>query len=273
MLKEGTIEEVTEPTDWCVPMVPVVKPNGKIRICVDLRKLNEAVKREREIHSAYLRRCSSKASTSQSIFKIRRIKWLLADTSALSSKLTTFITPSGRLCFRRLPFGITSAPEMFQKTITNLLKDQRGVAAIQDDIIVDGKTVAEHDASLQRVLKTIAESGLRLNEKKGEIRKPKICFFGNVITEKGVSRDPEKVKAIQELPAPKNVSELRQLLGMINYLGKFLPNLSDVISPISELLKAHSAWNWSQPQMEAFERVKAMVTTAPVLAFYDVNTD
>ena len=160
---------------------------------------------------------------------------------------------------------------MFQKTITNLLKDQGGVAAIQDDIIVYGKTVAEHDASLQRVLKTIAESGLRLNEKKGEIRKPKICFFGNVITEKGVSRDPEKVKAIQELPAPKNVSELRQLLGMINYLGKFLPNLSDVISPISELLKAHSAWNWSQPQMEAFERVKAMVTTAPVLAFYDVN--
>ena len=93
----------------------------------------------------------------------------------------------------------------------------------------------------------------------------------DVISEKGVSPDPEKVEAIQELPAPKNVSELRQLLGMINCLGKFLPNLSDVISPIRELLKAHSAWNWSHPQMEAFERVKAMVTTAPVLAFYDVN--
>ena len=145
------------------------------------------------------------------------------------------------------------------------------MAAIQDDIIVYGKTIAEHDASLQRVFKTIAESGLKLNEKKCEIRKPKICYFGNVISEKGVSPDPEKVKAIQELPAPKNVSELRQLLRMINYLGKFLPNLSDVISPIDELLKVHSAWNWCHPQMEAFERVKAMVTTAPVLAFYDIN--
>ena len=69
MLKEGNIEEVTEPTDWCAPIVPVVKPNDKIRICVDLWKLNEAV-REREIHSTYLRRCSSKARTSQGIFKI-----------------------------------------------------------------------------------------------------------------------------------------------------------------------------------------------------------
>ena len=86
-----------------------------------------------------------------------------------------------------------------------------------------------------------------------------------------MSPDPEGVKAIQEPPAPKNVSELCQLLGMINYLGKFFSNLSDVISPISELLKAHSTWSWSRPQMEAFERVKAMVTTAPLLAFYDVN--
>jgi len=86
-----------------------------------------------------------------------------------------------------------------------------------------------------------------------------------------VSPDPEKVKAIQELPAPKNVQELHQVLGMINYLGNFLPNLSLVISPMSELLKADSTWNWSHHQKEAFEKVKAMVTTAPILALYDVN--
>ena len=145
------------------------------------------------------------------------------------------------------------------------------MAAIQDDIIVYGQTVEEHDARLQKVFVTIAKSEIKLNEKNCEIRKPKICYFGNVISKEGVSPNPEKVRAIQELPAPKNVPELRQVLGWINYLGKFLPNLSDVISPMSELLKADSTWNWSHRQQEAFDKVKAMITTAPVLAFYDVE--
>ena len=72
---------------------------------------------------------------------------------------------------------------------------------------------------------TIEKSGLKLNEKKYEIRKPKICYFGNVVSEEGMSPVPDKVKAIQDLPAPHNVPELRQVLGMINYLGRFLPNL------------------------------------------------
>ena len=155
--------------------------------------------------------------------------------------------------------------------MTNLLIDQEGVAAIQDDIIVYNGTVEEHAARLQKVFVNIAKSGLKLNEKKCKIRKPKICYFGNVKSKEGVSPDPDKVRAIQELPAPKNVPELRQVLGIINYLGKFLPNLSDVISPMSELLKADSTWNWSHRQQEPFDKVKAMITTVPILAFYDVN--
>ena len=135
------------------------------------------------------------------------------------------------------------------------------MTVVQDDIIVYGGTVAEHDARLKQVFETIARSGLKLNEKKCEICKPKICYFGNVIS-KGVSPDQEKAKAIQELPEPQNVSELRQVLGMINYLGKFLPNLSHLISPMSELLKSDSTWIWSHREQEAFKKVKAMVTTA-----------
>ena len=151
----------------------------------------------------------------------------------LPRRLTIFIKPIGRFYFHRLPFGITSAPEIFQKRMTNLLNDQEGVSVIQDDIIVYGRTVAEHDVRLQQVLETTARSGLKLNsEKKCEIRKPKICFFGNVISKEGVNPDPEKAKAIQELPALQNVSELRQVLGLINYPGKFLTNLSHVICPM-----------------------------------------
>ena len=271
MLEAGIIEEVTEPTDWCAPMVPVVKPNGKIRVCVDQRKLNEAVKRERYILPS-LEDVAPKLAGAKVFSKLDASSgyWQIP-LHPDSTKLTTFITPMGRFCFRRLPFGITSAPEIFQHRMASQLKDQEGTAAIQDDIIVYGRSVAEHDKRLQEVFEIIAKSGLKLNEKKCEIRKPKICYFGSVISEQGVSPDPEKVRAIQELPPPQNVSQLRQVLGMINYLGRFLLNLSTVISPMSELLKLDTAWTWSHRQQQAFEKVKAMVTTTPVLAFYDVD--
>jgi len=177
MLEVGIIEEVTEPTDWCVPMVAVVKPNGKVRICVDLRKLNEAVKRERYILQTTLEDVAPKLAGAKVFSKLDASSgyWQMP-LHPESSRLTTFITPSGRFCFRHLPFRRTSAPEIFQKRMTNLLKDQEGVAAIQDDIIVYGRNVAEHDARLQGVFETIARSGLKLSEKKCKIRKPKICY-------------------------------------------------------------------------------------------------
>ena len=212
-------------------MVPVVKPNGKIRICLDLRKLNETVKRERYIlELPTLEDVAPKLAGAKVFSKLDASSgyWQIP-LHPDSTRLTTFITPMGCFCFCRLPFGITSAPEIFQHRMTSLLKDQEGTAAIQDDIIVYGRSIAEHDKRLQEVFETIAKSGLKLNEKKCEICKPKICYFGSVTSEQGVSPDPDKVRAVQELPPPQNVSQLRQVLGMIHYLGKFLPNLSTVI--------------------------------------------
>ena len=202
-------------------MVPVVKPNGKIRICIDLRKLNKAVKRKRYILPP-LEDVALKLAGAKVFSKLDASSgyWQL-HLHPDSTRLTPFITPMGHFCFRRLPFRITSAPEIFQHRMTSLLKDREGTAAIQDDIIVYGRSVAQHDKRLQEVFETIAKSDLKLNEKKCEIRKPKICYFGSVITEQGVSPDPDKVGAIQELPPPLNVSQLRQVLGMISYLGKF----------------------------------------------------
>jgi len=151
MLEAGIMEEVTEPTNWCAPMVPVVKPNGKIRICVDLRKLNKAVMRERYILPT-LEDVAPKLAGAKVFSKVDVSSgcWQIP-LHPESSRLTTFITPSGRFCFRRLIFGITSAPEIFQKRMTNPLRDQQGVAAIQDDIIVYGRTEGEDDTVLQRI--------------------------------------------------------------------------------------------------------------------------
>ena len=136
--KEGIIEEITEPTDWCAPMVPVVKSNGKVRICVDLRRLNEAVKGERYllpnmedvVPELTGEKIFSKLDASSGFWQIP-----LHESCA---KLTTFITPSGRFCFRRFPFGITSAPETFQRCMSQMLKNQEGTRAIMDDTIIYG---------------------------------------------------------------------------------------------------------------------------------------
>ena len=188
-----------------------------------------------------------------------------------SSKLTTFITPFGRYCFRRLPFGITSAPEIFQDKMEQLLEGLPGVEFIMDDILIHGETRAKHDEHYKNVLRVIRASGLKLNKDKCLLRRSKLVFMGNLISKDGLEPDPEKVDAICKMSAPENVTELRRLLGMANYLYRFLPDLSTVLKPMTDLLKSDMAWVWSTGQEHAFEQLKIMVTTSPVLAFYDPN--
>ena len=175
------------------------------------------------------------------------------------------MTSFGTFCFKRLPFEITSAPEIFQSLLSDLLKNREGCEPIMDDIIVYGKSAEEHEENLQNTFQVIMESGLKLNKEKCEIKKNKLTYFGHVLSAEGVSPDPEKVKAITELQAP----ELRRLIGMINYLGRFIPNLVTVMHPMTELLKSDTASTWGPPQQTAFTKVKEMISSNTVLEFYD----
>ena len=118
---------------------------------------------------------------------------------------------------------------------------------------------------------TIKDSGLKLNKSKCVFRVDEIKYFGHTISESGVSPDPDKVKAIIELKPHGNVTELRRVLGMINYLGRYLPNLSTVMKPMTDLLKSDTSWLWGIDQQQAFDKVKIMITTTPVLQFYDAT--
>jgi transposase InsO family protein len=271
MEEYGIIEEVTQPTDWCAPMVPVLKKNGKVRICVDLKKLNEQVKRERFIlptpEEITAELCGatvfSSLDAASGFFQI--------PLHSESSLLTTFITPFGRYCFRRLPFGITSAPEIFQRKMLETLQGLQGVSVYMDDIVVYGKDMEEHDLHLQKVLERVKSAGLKLNKEKCKLRQEQLNFLGQVVDATGVRPDPAKVRAIRELAAPENVHELKRILGMVNYLGKYVPNLSTVGQPLYELLRSKTAWTWGPAQHTAFEKLKELLMTSPVLVFYDVN--
>ena len=205
MEKEGVISKVTQPTPWCAGMVVVPKKSGNVRICVNLKPLNKSVLRE--VHPlpkvddtlAQLAgaKIFSKLDANSGFWQIP-----LSESSRL---LTTFITPTGRYCFNKLPFGISSAPEHFQRRMSELLVGLHGVLCQMDDILVFGRDHTEHDQRLTAVLTRIKEAGVTLNPQKCEIGRNKLTFLGHVIDSHGIQADPEKTEAITNMSAPRSV--------------------------------------------------------------------
>ena len=136
-------------------------------------------------------------------------------------------------------------------------------------MIIHGRDREEHDHNLKAFLERCKDNGIKLNRDNLKLRMSEVTFMGHLITKDGLQSDPEKVKAIAEMAAPTNINELRRYLGVINYLAKFLPHMTDVIYPLRNLTKDDIKWTWTESQQQAFETVRSMLTNAPVLAFYD----
>ena len=176
---------------------------------------------------------------------------------------------SSRYQFNRLPFGITSAPEHFQRRMNEILGDIEGAVCLIDDILIYGETQAEHDQRLLSVLNRISEAGLTLNKEKCVFNTTSIKFLGQLIDSTGVKADPEKIHAVKDLPPPQNVSELRQFLGMVNQLSKFLPRVAEETKPLRDLLSKKNQWHWDSLQDHAFTNLKLLLSSSEVLALYN----
>ena len=190
----------------------------------------------------------------------------LAKESAI---LTTFITPFGRFCFNRLPFGITSAPEHFQRKIGEILSGLKGIVCLLDDVLVYGETPQEHDERLIAALKRISKAGLTLSQEKCEFNKPSIKFLGQLVDGTGVKLDPDKFRAIVGIKPPENITELRRFLGMTNQLSKFSPHLADQTKPLRDLLSSKNLYVWGDDQDRAFNNIKETLSSSEILARYD----
>lgn len=267
---EDIIRPIEMPTDWCAPIVAVPKKDGKIRLCVDFTKLNESVKREHfplpssdqllaQLDGAKI---FSKLDCNSGFHQI-----MLHEDS---QKLTTFITPFGRYCYKRLPFGISSGPEIFHREMTHILSGIPGVICDIDDVLVSGRSQQEHDRRLKIVLERMEAAGITLNDK-CVFSVSKIKFIGQLISEEGIQIDPEKINAIMNMTRPQNVSELRRLLGMANHVGKFAKNLAETTKPLRDLLRKDNAWIWDEPQETAFKTLKKNLSSAPVLLHYSAD--
>ena len=188
-----------------------------------------------------------------------------------SRLLTTFITPYGRFCFNKLPFGITSAPEVFQRQMSDILRDLPGVLCHIDDILVFGSTRDEHDSRLHAVLERIKAAGITLNPDKCQFSQPQITFLGHVIDRNGISPDPRKTTAILAMKPPSSITELRRFMGMVNQMSKFSPNIAHISKPLRELLSTKRVWTWSSAQEESFKKLKEELSSPRVLALYDTS--
>ena len=265
----GVISKVDTPTPWCAGMVVVPKKSGDVRICVDLKPLNESVLREvHPIPSVDETLGKLAGATVFSKLDANSGFWQIP-LSEDSRLLTTFITPFGRFCFNKLPFGISSAPELFQKRMTKLLEGLEGVVCHMDDVLVVGKDQEQHDARLTKVFERIESAELTLNAAKCEFSKTSVKFLGHYISKEGVRADPDKTAAICRMEPPRSVADLRRFMGMVNQMGKFSPNIAEIGKPLRELLSTKRAWLWGSEQEQAFNELKLELTRPTVLALYD----
>lgn len=269
MEKLGVISKMTQPTPWCAGMVVVPKPRAKIpiRLCVDLTPLNKWVRRERHILPAVDDTLAMLAGVKVFTKLDATSGFWQIPLSEESKLLTTLITPFGRYAFNRLPFGISSAPEHFQRRMSQMLEGCTGVVCHADDILVYGEDIQQHEERLYQVLEKLKKEGLTLNSEKCEVANS-IMFLGHQVTADGVAADPGKVRAIMEMPEPSDVEGVKRLLGMSDYIGKFLPDLASYTGPIRDLLCGKNEWCWEEPQREAFQRLKAELISPRLLASY-----
>ena len=192
------IEEITEPADWVSPMVPVPKANGDVRICVVFkRKLNQAVIREKYIIPTFDDIIHQlRGSTIFSKLDAQSGFWQLP-LDPETAKLTTFITPYGRFYMKRVPFGISSAPEIFMRAVSEILQGIEGAICYFDDILCYSKTKEEHENLLAQVHKRLEEASLQLNAAKCEYRKSEITFLGHVIDANKCKPHPKESRCYQ----------------------------------------------------------------------------
>ena len=257
---------------WAAPVVPVLKSDRSIRICGDYKiTANQAVRVDSyplpKPEDLFAKLAGgtifSKLDMSQA--------YLQLELDEDSKEITTINTLRGLFRYNRLCFGISTAPGIFQRTVENLLKDVDGVCVYLDDILLCGKNKLDHIQKLKIVLHKLQEAGFTLKKSKCEIGLSQVSYLGFVVNSEGLKPNPLKVKAIIEAPHPKDITQLRSFLGMINFYRKFLPNISTTLEKLNRLLDVGVKWHWSSEHETAFQKAKSLLFNSDLLVHFNPN--
>ena len=266
----NVIEKVEHPTDWVNSIVLVETP--KFRLCLDPSNLNKAIKRPHHLIPTGRQVADRLAkSNTFTVFDMTKAYHQI-ELDNESADLTCFNSPFGRYRYLRMPFGISCASDVFQIKGEQIFGHIEGVEIIADEILIhscEDKSSNKHDKIIIEVLECARKNNVKLNWDKIQFKKSSVKYMGDLFTSQGLKPDPEKVQAIKELKSPSNKTELRRILGMINFVGHFIPNLSKLSYPIRNLLKKDSAWVWDNVQEKALNAIKESICDQTNMAYFD----
>ncbi|UYV76620.1 K02A2.6-like [Cordylochernes scorpioides] len=266
---QGVITKI-ERSDWATPIVPIMKKNGHVRICGDFKiTLNPVLKIDQyplpkieDIFAILGRGINfSKIDLSQA--------YLQLELDEKSKEMAVINTHKGLYRYNRLPFGIASAPAIWQRIIEQILSGIPGTLVYLDDILITGESEADHLGNLEAVLNRLNEYGLKANRDKCKFFQESLEYCGHVIDKMGLHKINDKIRAVLDAPKPLNVTQLRAFLGLVTYYHKFIRNAADVLSPLYALLKKGTKWHWSTECRKAFREIKEIISSDQILIAYD----
>lgn len=265
MLEDEIITESESP--WASPVVLVPKKDGTTRVCIDYRQLNAITVPDRyplpRIDDLLQ---DAKSSAVMSTIDLHAGYWQIKVHESDQEK-TAFITPMGTYQFKRMPFGLRNAPATFQRLIDRFRHKLPNISilAYLDDIIIRSNTVAEHCNDLNNVFGCLQKFKLRANRSKCRFACSSIKYLGHIITTHGIKADPEKIEAIINRPSPINIKQLLSFLQTCSWYRRFIPQFAHVTQPLSRLTRKNIKWQWNNEEQHAFEHLKHLLTTSPIL--------
>ena len=272
--QQQIIAPVTEPTDWCAPIVVTPKKNSdSIRMCVDLSHLNRFVKRERYQSSSPAEAVADMAESNAKFFTIldARKGYHQCPLDAQSQSLITFITPFGRFKYLRAPYGISSISEHYDRRMAKAFAGLSGFRRIVDDIVIYDSDATQHANHVRAFLQRCADKQIALNLEKCRFCQTQVTFAGFQLSGDGYQVDGSIADAISNFPTPISRTDLWSFFGLANQLSASTNTISSLLAPLRSLLSTKNDFLWSPTHDQAFKAAKEHLTIAPILSFFDID--
>ena len=267
MLDQGVIEPSDSP--WASPVVLVKKKDGSLRYCIDYRRLNDITIKDSYPLPRIDESLDSLAETRYfSTLDLASGYWQIGlDEEA--KKKSAFCTTSGLFQFNVMPFGLTNAPATFQRLMERVLSGlQWHICLVYiDDVIIFSKTFEDHVANLSTIFRRLQDAGLKLKPKKCALFQTQVKYLGHVVSQKGISTDPEKTSAVRDWPVPHDVTEVKRFLGLCSYYRRFVKDFASISKPLTRLTEKNVPFVWTDDCQQSFETLKLALISSPVMAY------